>query len=147
MMGLLTTQSKVFVDTSVLFAAIGSPTGYARDLLVAGITGQCQLFISAYVLEEAHRTIARKRPAAVSLFQEFADLLTNRADPDKEQIVRVSQFTALTDRADVPIIAAALQAHANYLATYDRKHLLAIRENIRESFGFITATPQELLVP
>jgi uncharacterized protein len=137
----------VFIDTSILFAAIGSPRGYARDLLMAGINGQCQVFLSEYVIAEAERSIGLKRPAAIPILREFVALLPRRAEPDATLVADVGQRLGLGDENDVPIVAGAVQARAEYLATYDRKHLLSVGDQINSQFGIVVATPQDLLAP
>lgn len=145
-MGLMrvTGQSRVFVDTSVLYAAVSSPRGYARDLLVAGIGGQCRIFLSNYVIEEARRNFTLKRPALIPFFESFYPLFAHFADPDPEHLHLVASFSALKDSNDIPIIAGALQAHAEYLATYDKRHLLSIKDEIHTTYGLAVVTPQEL---
>ena len=114
---MLIEQSRIFVDTSVLFAAALSAKGYARDLLLAGIDGQWQIFISRYVLVEAKRNLILKHAESLPLVEEFEALLTNYADPESEQLDLVTSFSALKDPDDIPILAAALKAKAEYLAT------------------------------
>jgi len=44
--------STVFVDSSVLFAALISDTGHARDLVRLATRGEVMLYTSTYVLRE-----------------------------------------------------------------------------------------------
>ncbi len=46
---------------------------------------------------------------------------------------------------DAPIVAAAQAAGATYLASDDRRHLLAKRAEIEQAYGMVTATPDEIL--
>ncbi len=46
---------------------------------------------------------------------------------------------------DAPIVAAAAFANADYLATYDRRHLLAKRAEIEQAYGMLAMTPDEIL--
>jgi len=43
------------------------------------------------------------------------------------------------------IVAGAIHAEAKFLATYDRKHLLAQATLIQNRFGIIVATPEAVL--
>jgi predicted nucleic acid-binding protein len=49
--------TRIFVDTSVLFAATRSETGFARDLIMAGARGDPTLIFSRYVIEEAQHNL------------------------------------------------------------------------------------------
>jgi len=57
----------------------------------------------------------------------------------------VTGLTALAEVTDISIIVAAIKARAGYIATYDRKHLVVIKDQIRDSLGVRAATPQEIL--
>jgi len=46
---------------------------------------------------------------------------------------------------DSSVLMAAAFANADYLATYDRRHLLAKRAEIEQSYGMVTTTPDEIL--
>jgi hypothetical protein len=45
---------------------------------------------------------------------------------------------------DAAIVAGAMAAGARFLATYDRKHLLAMADEIRSAFGIETVAPDVL---
>jgi len=51
---------KVFLDTSVLFAAVYSKTGGSRLILKLGEAGAVQLWVGPWVLREAEGVIKRK---------------------------------------------------------------------------------------
>ena len=55
---------KVFIDSSVLFAAALSAKGSARDLTLRSTQGDYALYVSPLVLEEVERNLARKAPVA-----------------------------------------------------------------------------------
>ena len=57
-----TPKSRVFVDSTVLFSACYSASGYARDLMLAGVKGDIDLFLSDYVIVETERNLQRKSP-------------------------------------------------------------------------------------
>ncbi len=56
---------KAFIDASVLFSAMLSKTGYARDLLKLGVQTKVQLVISPFVLAEVERNLNAKSPNRV----------------------------------------------------------------------------------
>ncbi len=133
---------KVFLDTSVLMAATISTRGSARELVNHGIRGAYELIISADVITECERNLQRKAPEALPLFSAFLTLLPHRSEPSAAQ---VAQVTTLIEAKDAPIVAAAQAAGATYLASYDRRHLLAKRAEIEQAYGIVTATPDEIL--
>jgi predicted nucleic acid-binding protein len=133
----------VFIDSSVLFAAALSSHGSARDLLIAATRDDVDLFVSSFVLVETERNLARKAPRALPAFRAFRDSgLLRVIDPSQADV----QHIALTiEPKDAPIVAAAISTKALYLASYDRKHLLAVADLIRSQYGILVATPDELL--
>ena len=134
---------RVFVDSSVLIAAAVSSTGSARDLINLALDGKADLFVSSIVLNESQRNIARKVPRAVSVFQLIRTSLQRRVfDPSDQLVASVAQTIALKD---APIVAAALTARADYLASYDRKHLLSQASQILAGYGLVITTPDQIL--
>ena len=135
--------TRIFVDTSVLFAAARSETGFARDLIVAGAREDFALILSRYVIEETRRTLVKKAPRALSYFDlvlEFGHVLV--VDPPAALVRQVAADIVLKD---APIVAGAIHAGATFLATYDRKHLLAQAAVIQDRFGITVGTPQVVL--
>ena len=133
----------VFLDSSVLIAAAISARGSARDLFYRGLYGDIRLIISPLVLRESERNIRTKVPHVLDAFATLAEVLTDRVTPTQTAMEQAAEMIELKDAA---IVAAAVAARAEYLATYDRKHLLAKKAEIGEAFGIIVATPDEILV-
>lgn len=116
-------MSNVFLDTSVLFSAIYSERGAARDLIRLAILQKATLYISGLVLEETERNLQKKAPEKLEAFQSLMKIVAFMvvADPSTEEVVAAYAYTALKD---APIIAAAINAQPDYFVTYDRKDLL-----------------------
>lgn len=132
----------VFLDSSVLIAATLSASGSARDLLNHGFRGAYALIISADVVAECERNMGVKAPAALPLLRVFLTLLPARSEPSAEQVVDAAAFI---EAKDAPIIPAAVAAGATFLVSYDRRHLLAQAAAIRERYGIVATTPDEVL--
>lgn len=64
-------------------------------------------------------------------------------DPPAALVRQVAADIALKD---APIVAGAVHAAAAFLATYDRKHLLAQAAVIQDRFGITVGTPEVVLV-
>jgi predicted nucleic acid-binding protein len=135
--------SKAFIDSSVLMAAAISPTGAGRELLNQGFVGQVDLSISTDVLQETERNLQLKAPRALPDFYRFRNALAGKlVQPTRTQILRAAR---VVEAKDAPIVAAALRAWADYLATYDRRHLLSQRDKIKARFGIAVVLPDEIL--
>src|SRR5215207_4193777 len=135
--------TRIFVDTSVLFAAARSESGFARDLIVAGARGELALILSRYVIGETRRNLANKAPLALSYFDIF--LAFGHVQLVDPPAVLVRQVAMDIELKDAPIVAGAIHATAKFLATYDRKHLLAQAAMIQDRFGITVGTPQAVL--
>ncbi len=130
---------RVFLDASVLFAAAYSAKGTARDLIRLALEGKIELVVSQQVLEETRRNLSLDYPEKLTLLNvivEELDLVVVD-NPTKDQVLAAAEHTALKD---APIIAAAQNAAVDYLATYDRKHLLD-PEIVAEKSGLSIVTP------
>ena len=114
---------RVFVDASVLFAAAYSATGAARDLLWLALEERVQLLVSQDILTETERNISRKVPDKLNIYKQIIRLLGLEvvADPSREAVQAAEVYVA---QKDAFVIAAAIQSKADYLVTYDRKHLI-----------------------
>ena len=135
--------TRVFVDASVLFPASLSPTGSARELIVAGVFGRVSLVLSPFVVEETRRNLSRKAPPALPFFEAFlARGVVHVVDPPAALVRRVAEEI---EPKDAPIVAGAVHAEVRFLATYDRKHLLAHAALIRVTFGIAVETPEAIL--
>ena len=135
--------SRVFIDSSVLIAAAISSTGAGRELLNQGFAGHVGLYISTDVLQETERNLQLNAPQALSNFHHFRTALAgNLVQPTRSQILRVARDV---EPKDAPIVAAALRARADYVATYDRKHLLSQKQKIEARFGVRVVMPDEIL--
>ena len=133
----------VFVDTSVLFSACHSSSGYARDLLIAGANGWVQLVISDDVIAEARNNLARKSAAGAELLESllatglFLVVLTDRS--------RVTDVANLVRAKDAPIVAGALTIGATVIASFDQRHLLSESSLIESTWGVRVLTPDRIL--
>lgn len=134
------TGPRVFLDSSVLFAAAYSVTGSAHNLLLAAIKGRVSLVLSPYVLTETERNILKRAPRAHPAFLRFRTALPYQLSQPPESLI--SDAARIVVAKDAPIIAAAVAGQATQVATYDRKDLLSNRQEILAAFGVTVATPE-----
>jgi predicted nucleic acid-binding protein len=134
---------RIFLDSSVLYAAAFSPTGPAHRLILKGLEGSVTLTISDLVLKETKRNLTKNAPLTLPYFHLLADLfLPFIIQPTKADVLKAAQIVHLKDAA---IVAAAAKGKADYLATHDVKHLLNHATAIAEAYGITVLTPAELL--
>jgi predicted nucleic acid-binding protein len=136
-------QRRIFLDSSVLYAAAFSATGPARRLILIGLEGSITLAISDLMLEETKRNLTKNAPLALPSFTILADLLSpGITNPTKAQVLKAAQIVHCKD---APIVAAAVKANADYLATHDVKHLLSHAQAIADAYVITVLTPADPL--
>lgn len=136
-------KTKIFIDSSVLMSAAISPKGYARDLILSAFRGEVKVIISDLVLEETERNLSEKAPKALPAFQLFKKVFDPEiVKPNKSLVKRVAE---IVDIKDAPIVAGAIQGKADFLVSFDRKHLLKYKEEIETNFNIKVATPDEVM--
>jgi len=111
---------RVFLDANILFSAAYSDNSNASRLFGLQAVGLCQLFASAYALDEARRNIAAKRPQQSAALEVFAGQLLLMPEPSPgltEEAVRLG-----LPAKDAPVLAAAIAGKADVLVTGDRAH-------------------------
>jgi len=123
-------------------AAAISRTGRARDLIAAGLRGDYVLHVSTLVLRETEGNIIAKAPHALDMLIYITNALPAPVTPS---LTAVEDAMRLVEPKDAPIVAAAVLVKADYLASYDRRHLLAKRMEIEQAYGIMTATPDDIL--
>ncbi len=134
---------RIFLDSSVLYAAAFSATGPAWRLILKGFAGSIALSISDLVLEETKRNLTKNAPLTPPYFTIIADLLSPQTTcPAKAEIFKAAQIVHLKD---APIVAAAAKANAEYLARHDVKHLLKQAQAIADAYGIMVLAPAELV--
>jgi predicted nucleic acid-binding protein len=136
-------QRRIFLDSSVLYAAAFSTTGPARRLILKGLQGSVTLCISDLVIEETKRNLTKNAPLALPYFSLIGDLFAPYVTrPTKAEVLQAAKIVHLKD---APIVAAAAKVKAEYLATHDVKHLLNHATAIEQAYGITVLIPAELL--
>jgi len=109
---------KVFLDTNVL-ASAAATRGLCADVLRA-VFASHELLISEDALNELKRVLTSKFGVEQRFIDEFSALLRQ----DAVLCPRVSlPRVELQDKDDLPILGAAIAAHAEVLVTGDRELL------------------------
>ena len=115
---------RVFLDTSVLFAAAHSEGGGARVILELGEAGAISLWVGPWVLREAEAVLERKSPRSKARFA----LLLDRAQVQVGQEASpgaLGQAQSVIDYLpDAQVVAEAVMIGVDYFVSFDRKHLV-----------------------
>ena len=134
-------RPRVFLDTNVLVSALYSAGGPPAAILRLHIEDRITIVVSQLVVEELIRAVHRKLPDALPLLREL--LLSTPPevvpDPSADEIQRLAPGL---NRSDAPVLAAAVNAGADYLVSGDAAFL---REARRLETAVALVTPRELL--
>jgi predicted nucleic acid-binding protein len=105
----------LFLDTSVLLAAVGSPSGASREIFRRGTGNGWVLITTHYVLREIERNIGKLPLAAASEWARLSLALVVRRD-----ILTLDRIVVFGPAKDRPILFSAF-AYADVLLTLDRE--------------------------
>ena len=114
-------KPKVFLDSSVLIAAILSPTGGSAYIL-SNFHSLVSFQINEYVFREVERILKSKFSSRLSLHNSFFLLLGVAGievvpNPSKQQVLKAFKWIS---QNDAPILASALLS-SDYLLTLDNE--------------------------
>ncbi len=125
-----------FLDSSVLFSAVNSPSGGSSKLFTLP---KIKLVTSKVVLVETERNVRKK--LLTHHLERFFTLVYKITIydqlPDDKKIKRAKKFIA---EKDAVILSEAKQAQTSFLVTLDRKHFMT-----KEVANFLK--PQKVLIP
>jgi predicted nucleic acid-binding protein len=112
---------RLFLDANILFLTGYSSKSPVHLLLELRDAGLCELVVSGYAVEEARRNLAMKGPATGlgALDAALHDMVL--VAEARGAALKAAQSVGLSDAADVPILAAAMQCQADILVTGDRR--------------------------
>ena len=138
-----TRKLRVFLDTSVVLAAVLSPDGGSRKLFKLAEAGMLQLVIGPHVLRECDAVVRQKRPSsspALAQLLASSDVETSLA-PTSRQIRTAKAYVLYSP--DAYVLAEAIQANPDWFVTHDKEHFLKNRDKIPLSFEL--GTPGDLI--
>ena len=134
---------RIFLDTSVIFAAVLSETGGARKLFRLGEAKVLQLIVGSNVLRECEQVVRRKAPASLPTLAYLLELgmveITTRSTDDF-----VEQANAIVAyEPDAYVLAEAIGAEPDWFITHDKAHFLNV--NPDSSSAIRIGTPGDLI--
>ena len=134
---------KVFLDTSVVFAAVLSPTGGARKLFQLGEAGLLKLFIGSNVLRECDEVVRRKAPASLPTLAQLLEIgRVEIAPTPTRKMVEVAR-SMVGYEPDAYGLAEAISAEPDWFITHDKEHFLKERKD--PDLFFQIGTPGDLI--
>ena len=134
---------RAFLDTSVVFAAVLSPTGGARKLFQLAEAGVIRLVIGPTVLQECDEVIRRKAPGtSPRLAQLLAAARTETSLAPSTRLIKTAK-SYVHYAPDAYVLAEAMQAKPEWFITHDKEHFLKNRDKI--TLLFELGTPGDLL--
>jgi len=134
---------RVFLDTSVLFAAVHSQTGGSRLILKLGEAGAVSLWVGPWVLEEAERVLDRKSPGSKGHFALLLDRSGVRVGGKADETTSRQARSVIDSVPDAQVVAEALVLGVDYFVSLDREHLVG-NPRARE-LPFPMGTPGDFL--
>jgi predicted nucleic acid-binding protein len=117
-------ESKVFLDTSVLFAATHSETGGARLILKLGEAGAVSLWVGPWVLKEMEGVLDRKSPRSKGYFALLLDRSRVQVGRKPDETTLRQARSAIGYLPDAQVVAEALALGVDYFVSFDREHLV-----------------------
>jgi predicted nucleic acid-binding protein len=134
---------RVFLDTSVVFAAVLSPTGGARMLFRLGEAGVLKLLVGANGLRECDEVVRRKEPVSLptlAMLMNIAQVKTMLAPTQKDMEFALSIVEYMPDAR---VLAEAISARPDWFITHDKEHFLKI--GVDAGLNFRIGTPGDLI--
>lgn len=132
------THCQIVLDTNVLLAGLRSRRGQAYRLLQQLNDGRWQVNISTALLLEYEAVLKREAPALGLTLVEIDDVLDGLCAIARPNNIFYRWRPTTPDPADDFIIDLVVAAQADFLITYNLRHL-----QIAQVFGVQVVTPAE----
>jgi predicted nucleic acid-binding protein len=115
---------RIFLDTSVIIAAVMSPTGGARLLFHLAQAGALALVAGTGVLQETEAVLLRKAPQLLPLLAQLLDEIHLEIGGEPA-VSENQQARSLIDYLpDAHVLAQAIHAEPDWFASHDKAHFL-----------------------
>ncbi len=131
---MLLKNPRIFLDTSVVFAAVLSPTGGACKLFLLAEAGILKPVVGPTVLKECDAVIRRKAPGSLPILAQLlaAAQMETSAAPTSGQIRMAQSYVRYAP--DARVLAEAIHAKPDWFVTHDKEHFLKSREKLNLAF-------------
>ena len=137
------TKLNLFIDTSVVFAAILSESGGSRRIFRLGELGVVQLLVGPNVLRECEAVVRRKAPETLHLLAVLLESCGFQQTPEPSQTDYDRAKSLVAYSPDALVLAEALTANPDWFVTHDKAHFLL--PNLDADLPFRIGTPGDVL--
>ena len=134
---------RIVLDTSVLVAAIRSPTGASKALLDAALSGQIETLISTALVLEYEAVLTRPDHLSVSEFTlgDVEELLDAICEIATQVMIRWHWRPQLNDPDDEMVLETAINGYADAIVTFNEADFVRAAKN----FDLMVLAPSEAL--
>lgn len=133
---------KVFLDTSVIFAAVFSSEGGARRVLWLGEIGLIHLWIGRQVLKECESVIQRKAAPSLPYLALLLDAAKVRIGSEAGKVALEHARRVMSYLPDALVLAEVIEAQPDWFLIHDRQHFLSVSTGV---LSFRIGTPGDFL--
>jgi putative PIN family toxin of toxin-antitoxin system len=115
---------RVFLDTSVIIAALMSPTGGARLLFHLSHAGAIRIVVGKGVLQETDEVLRRKASGLMGLLAQLLDEANVEIGAAPTSGQQAEAQSLLDYPPDASILAQAIASQCEWFVTHDKEHFL-----------------------
>jgi putative PIN family toxin of toxin-antitoxin system len=135
---------RVFLDSNVILSGLISDRGAPRILLdlltlkfpfLVGCTGRFNLM-------EIERNLKKRMPTMLPVYRKYLPLLNLKIIPLPQQ-QEIREFSGAIVDKDLPVLASAIKAKADFLVTGDKQHFQKLK--MEKSYPLQVVTPAEFV--
>jgi predicted nucleic acid-binding protein len=134
----------IYLDTSVVFAAVLSPLGGSRKVFQLSEARALRIVLGPHILKEAEEVVRRKM---LSSLPELARLLSTGRVEVRESVGmgHLEEARRLVSyRPEARVLAEAMAIRPDWFIIHDKVHFLR-DENLKQNLPFQIGTPGDLL--
>jgi putative PIN family toxin of toxin-antitoxin system len=115
---------EIFLDTSVIIAAVMSPTGGARLLFHLAHADTINLVVGSGVLDEVEEVMQRKAPELLGLLAQLLDEAGVEISKSPTSVQQKNARSLLSYLPDANVLAEAISANPDWLVSHDKEHFV-----------------------
>lgn len=134
-------KKKIFFNASVVLAGLGAPRGGSAKILHWAKQKRIEGLISEVILDEVLRHAEVIGQPKKKIEEQLIIIFGQPLSAPKLKKVNAYKKIVI-DYGDAHVLASAKEARADFLVTLDKKHLLVLKEKIKE---FKIVTPSQLI--
>lgn len=134
---------EIFLDTSVIIAAVMSPTGGARLLFHLAHAGTIQLLVGKGVLREAEEVMRRKAPELLGLLAQLLDEAGAEISKPPTSTEKTKAQSLLSYSPDADVLAQAISANPDWFVSHDKEHFVG--NPALDDLSFKVGTPGDVI--